>query len=137
MSSAPEVVRIAKVQRAPEGYVDVVLTAGSHLDLPGALELNDALRRLMGSDYPRPFLVDITPPHRTDPAVRRFASEVQTAELIERLVLLVRTPVARMLGNAFLMARRPPFPVRLFSERERAVQWLLGGRRNQVQRAVP
>ena len=40
------------------------------------------------------------------------------------MAMLVQSPMQRMLGNIFLRINRPPYPTRLFSREQEALQWL-------------
>lgn len=40
------------------------------------------------------------------------------------MAMLVQSPMQRMLGNIFLRINRPPYPTRLFSQKEDALEWL-------------
>lgn len=115
---------MAHVWLRPDGIMCVVLKPGIRVTVEGSLEVNATMRTLAHPDICRPVLTDISAPHQTDPAVRRYGSSEVTREVTRRLGLVVRTPVSRMLGNAFLLAKRPPFPVRLFTDYGLALDWL-------------
>ena len=42
------------------------------------------------------------------------------------MAMLVQSPMQRMLGNIFLRINRPPYPTRIFSHEQEALQWLRG-----------
>ena len=68
-------------------------------------------------------LVDIRGIRRSTSQARRVHPNPKTA----RLALLVGSPVSRMLGNAYLGINKLPCPTKLFTDMERAAEWLLKG----------
>ena len=119
--------RTADVWLRPDGIMCVAIRPGVYLDIEASMEINRAMLGLAGETPRRPVLTDISAPHGTDPAVRRYGASENTRALTLKLALVVRTPVSRMLGNAFLKAKRPPFPTRLFTQEEPAIDWLREG----------
>lgn len=117
-----------RIWLAPNDIVHIVIVSGAHVTEAAVIELGDATRELAAGLLPVAILVDITAPHQTDAAARRYGAGPTGIEITRRLALLTNSPVARMLGNAFLSARRPSYPVRLFPEEQRAVAWLLEDR---------
>jgi hypothetical protein len=59
-----------------------------------------------------------------DRAARKHYVSAESAEFKSGMAMLVSSPMQRMLGNIFLMLNQPPYPTRLFSEEEEALQWL-------------
>lgn len=115
---------MAHVWLRPDGIMCVVIKPHVRVTIETSLEVNATMRSLAHPDICRPVLTDISAPHETELAVRRYGASEIAREVTRRLALLVRTPVSRMLGNAFLLAKRPPYPVRLFNEPGPALAWL-------------
>ena len=108
-----------------DGIAQVTILHGAHVTEAASIELNEAIRELSGGQVPLPIMVDITPPHQTDVDARRYGTTPAALEITRRLALLTNSPVTRMMGNAFLLAKRPPYPTRLFSDEQSAIEWLL------------
>ena len=111
--------------RTENGIVWLTIFEGCHVDDGLSREMNVAIREL-ASELPCPIMVDISSRHESDASARRYGASPESVEVTARLALIVRSPVARMAGNAFLLARRPAYPTRLFTDEAAAVAWLSG-----------
>ncbi|MEE9386588.1 MAG: hypothetical protein V3V08_24495 [Nannocystaceae bacterium] len=109
------------------GVVCCVIKANVDMDLESSLEINAIIASFSDPPWRRPIPTDISAPHRTDPSVRRHARSAATLATTLKLGILVATPVARMLGNACVIAMRPPYPTRLFTAEGPATTWLEDG----------
>jgi len=105
--------------------VKVAILDQAHVTEAASIALNKAIREVAGDRLPARIMVDITAPHRTDVGARRYGTSPAAVEITRRLALLTNSPVTRMMGNAFLLAKRPPYPTRLFSDEQNASVWLL------------
>ncbi len=114
--------------RREDGIISVTIKRRSTVDEAASREINQAIRRLANGATPCRILVDISEPHDTLAAARRYGASREVREVTERLAIIVRSAVARMAGNAFILARRPPFPTRLFTIEPPAIDWLLSDR---------
>ena len=57
-------------------------------------------------------------------AARAFYVSEESSQYKLGMAMLVTSPMHRMLGNIFLKLNRPPYPTRLFSQEDDALQWL-------------
>ena len=103
--------------------MSVEIRSGATIDEAAAVEINQAIRsRWEGKLL---FLNDVSAPHITTSSGRRYGTHPNIVNCTKKLALIVRSPVARMLGKVFIRTRRPPYPVRLFGAEDEAVAWLL------------
>lgn len=71
-----------------------------------------------------PALIDgSTVKHLTKEA-REVLSTERASQNISALAVIVRNPVTRAIANFFLKFQQPPYPFRLFTDLEKAKQWL-------------
>lgn len=97
---------------------------------PGAsLELADAEEqiRVMGSingGIRRPVLVDMGAMHSISRDCRRYFSGPESAKVESAVALLVKSPLARAIGNFFMGVNKTPYPTRLFTSEPEAMAWL-------------
>lgn len=71
-----------------------------------------------------PALIDgSTVKHLTKEA-REVLSSERASQYIIALAVIVRNPVTRAIANFFLKFQQPPYPFKLFTDPEKAKQWL-------------
>ncbi len=107
--------------QVPEGYVRIEHEPGS------ALDGQDALRELaaceqVASSLPTPLWVDIR-------GVRSVTREARKAfadsSVPSRVVMFVDSSLTRTMANFFIGVARPGIPVKVFSDADDALEWLL------------
>ena len=99
-----------------------IITPCELMSLPAVI----AAGKIATLGIPAPIMIDITAPYTTEAGARRYGTTRAAQEITSRLAVLTNSPVTRMMGNAFMLAMRPPYPTRLFSREESAVLWLIG-----------
>lgn len=57
-------------------------------------------------------------------AARDYLASPEGTQLIKAAAILCESPATAMIGNFFVKVSRPSIPVRLFTNRERAIGWL-------------
>ena len=90
-----------------------------------AYEILDAYREL-GHGRPIVALVDLANVRRGSNSVRSIMAGPEGAALHRAAALLVRSPVGRVLANAFMRLQRPPYPTKAFAIEAmgEALEWL-------------
>ena len=86
-------------------------------------EVNDAIairEELVPADVPFYGLIESIGTKSSDPETRRIPPD----PLARRIALIYKSPVARMLGNAYLRIMPAKCPIRLFKTREDGLKWL-------------
>jgi len=115
--------RTAQIHRSPDDILMVEIKEGSELTLNNAKENIKALQNLSPESGCR-VLVNISQVKSVSRECRAFASSQDTHNFITRLALIVNSPVSRVIGNFFLGLNRPPFPLKLFTNKDEAINWL-------------
>ena len=59
-----------------------------------------------------------------DRAARKYYVSEESSKYKLGMAMLVQSPMQRMLGNIFVKLSRPPYPTRLFSQADKAKEWL-------------
>jgi hypothetical protein len=87
------------------------------------VEDSELVREELIPNQPFHCLIENTGTRRTDPETRRYPPSAYT----RKIALVYGSPVARMLGNAYLRLMPSNLPLRLFRDREKAFEWLEQG----------
>ncbi|MBI1947160.1 MAG: hypothetical protein HYS27_15800 [Deltaproteobacteria bacterium] len=115
--------RTMRIWRGEDGIIRAVSLAGAHNALVDAVENIQACAKA-GGEKRRPVLVDLRPLGSADGAARGHYAGPETARVFTAVVLLIGSPVSRMVGNFFLTVDRPLVPLRLFTDEAEALAWL-------------
>ena len=83
-----------------------------------------AIYRELGNGQPVLRLVDMTQLISTDGEVRQYGVSPETIAMTRAMAVISNSFVSKMLANFFLKFNKPPFPVRLFTDKEEAIDWL-------------
>jgi hypothetical protein len=57
---------------------------------------------------------------------RLFLSGEDAAQVTSAAALLIGSPLSKVIGNFFMGINKPPYPTKLFTSEEKALQWLKG-----------
>lgn len=71
-----------------------------------------------------PLYADIRNIKKACPEARKYLSGPEGIKNINACAMLVSSPVEKLLGHAFLFINKPPIPTKLFTNKERAIEWL-------------
>ncbi|HTL81639.1 MAG TPA: STAS/SEC14 domain-containing protein [Bacteroidia bacterium] len=69
------------------------------------------------------WLGEVTHVPGVDRETRDFASK-ETPKLIKALAIVTRSPISSMIANLYLGLKKPPFPAKLFTDEQKAREWL-------------
>ena len=72
----------------------------------------------------RPVFVDIRSLKSIDAASRRYFASKEAGELILAGAIYLASPLARWAGNVFLNIDVPITPAKLFTDKDKALEWL-------------
>jgi hypothetical protein len=117
--------KTADIHLSGEGLVIVRIHDDAHQLLEDAkMNLATALAETAGRR--RPLLVDIRTAQPLDADARHHYSGQTLVDGFLALALLVDgSPFGRMMGNVYLRVARPGIPTQLFTDEQRAVEWLI------------
>ncbi len=69
-------------------------------------------------------LIDMTAVSEISKEARDYFANERTASIQRATALLIGSPVSRVIGNFFMGLNKPISPTRLFTDPQKAVQWL-------------
>lgn len=107
-----------------EPIVFIKYKDNTRLDTEKVAEILRTCNTLSGN---KPFLIlaDITNTvDSTSEADKASADKINTANLIASAAL-VKLLGQRLASNAFLEVNKPPYPMRVFTDKDEAIKWLL------------
>lgn len=73
---------------------------------------------------PLPFLADIRGVKSADKGARQWGSSPEAKEITLASAILTGSLMSKMIGNIFYQLNKPPYPFRMFTNRNEAVAWL-------------
>lgn len=112
-------------RRDPRGFVHAVMRNGCQMQLAEAKENVAAIAGLTGNSR-MPILVDMRGVRSQSREARDYFGGADTETTSLAVALLIGSPVSRVLANFFLrLNNKQRYPIRLFTEEESAVAWLL------------
>jgi hypothetical protein len=93
------------------------------------LNLEDAqeiIRKVgeLGGGKPRPILVDLTHMRSMSREARKYFASPEPAKVESAAALLVKSPLAKAIGNFFMGLNKSLIPARLFTSEAEALAWL-------------
>jgi hypothetical protein len=106
-----------------EGILIVRAKTGEELTLEHA-KADCALSREMVGDKRVAVLSDVRLLDHHYPEVRDFYATEEMQERISAMAVLLDSLPLRLIGNFFIYVSRPPYPTRLFTKEESAIDWL-------------
>lgn len=69
-------------------------------------------------------LVDMSLVESISPEARAFAAGEDLASIYDALAIVAASPATRLVANFFIRFHKPPRPTKIFTETEKAVEWL-------------
>lgn len=103
------------------GVVFCVMDQGAELDVPDIAEFQDVVGSF-ATEGPVRVYSDATGVRGSTPAAHKAAGK--PTPFVSRLAVRGGSTVSRTLVNLWLRVARPPYPTRLFRDREEALAWL-------------
>ncbi|HHJ14160.1 MAG TPA: hypothetical protein ENJ79_07245 [Gammaproteobacteria bacterium] len=111
-----------------DGIVRIRFPDNFHLSLGAVQGLNHSHREL--STERRPVLVHADSVASADYEAQRFASDPLVTEVVSAMAIIVRSVFTRALADLFMKFHRPPYPTRVFTSENEALDWLRRGARD-------
>jgi len=72
-----------------------------------------------------PFLSDVRAVKKVTKEVRNLLASENAAMTCKATAIYVESSLSRIMGNVFLVASKPLFPTKLFTDKEKAMDWLM------------
>jgi len=73
-----------------------------------------------------PVLIDIRNIKSVDHEARKYFAGEKASKITKASAVLVSSPISRILGDFFIVLNKPPFPIKLFTSKSKAMKWLRG-----------
>jgi hypothetical protein len=105
-----------------EGIVRATAKPNSMMTLEDAKEHILTVAGLCGG-IRRPLVVDITGHKAMNREARKYFAGAETAKVESAAALVIRSPMAKAIGNFFMGLDKTLIPTRLFTSEEEATQW--------------
>mgnify|MGYP002336191693 CR=1 FL=1 len=112
-----------KFKLESEGIMYIECLPGTTLTLEDARE-STRIGGELTENIPRPLLCDLTNVVKMSQECRQHFAGAEHAKVFTKCVLIITSPMSRIIGNFFLGANRPLRPTRLFTSREEGLDWL-------------
>ncbi|MBN1850850.1 MAG: hypothetical protein JW932_19945 [Deltaproteobacteria bacterium] len=113
-------VRIAEIQLCEDNLIHIDILPKAEMVLEDSHEIYDTVMKISdGKLYP--LLIDcrsIVSMERD--ARKRFSNE----DVVSAVALLVETPLSKIIGNFFVGLNKTTVPLKLFSSKTNALEWL-------------
>ena len=95
------------------------------------LNINDLKTELtcyksLSKEFTPPALIDISGVLSIDSDGRKFIAEEIAKIGVPATALIVKSRMSRLIGSFFIGINKPDFPVKLFDDEQKAVEWLKG-----------
>jgi hypothetical protein len=116
--------RASLLQRRGDGVIRHTLN-GLPVEGSDVQEWGRAYEQLGGGEPVR-LLFDLGAFRAVSSEARKLAASEAHAEGIRAVAFIATSAVGRVIGNFWLGLNRPPYPTRLFTDEESALDWLLG-----------
>ncbi len=108
-----------------DGILEVRCKDGAEETLDTAKVSMEIGKSLVGDHAPVPYLQVFGGVLGVTTEAQRYYAESEDAQkLVTKIALVVNSYVSRVLGNLFLGLNRPIMPVKLFTDEEKALDWL-------------
>lgn len=116
----------ARICLRPDGIVNVEIMPGLDQSVESARE-NLQVCRDLASGLKRPLLVNLRGAMVLRMETRQVYSDPAIADSFAALAMIIdREPISRMMINLYLQVALLAMPMKVFSEEQAAVRWLLG-----------
>ena len=110
----------------PRGFILSRVAPLAEIELDHAQQNTRVVRELSG-DQVYPILVDIRKIRSISKEARdHFAMRDRKPGVIA-IAMLVSSPLSRIIGNFFLGLNHPAVPTRMFTDRDKAEEWIMKG----------
>jgi hypothetical protein len=108
-----------------DGIIRVVNLPGMEVNLENVIELTNTVKKLCKGKKV-PLFDDIRDIKSITREARVFGSSEVVAQVGSAAAFLIGSPVSKVIGNFFLGLNKLPFPTKLFTSEEKAIEWLKG-----------
>lgn len=110
-----------------DGYFEQVFYAKKNDDIKEMGAYMDTCTQMVEHYDFIPMLVDARAIKGISKEVRDYIRkrEKETGSKAEKLAIIVGSGISKITGNMFFSFSKPPYPTKLFTNKEKALEWLL------------
>ena len=112
-----------KLWLVEDSIIFITIKQGAEIDVDDIKEMQKANVKLYSGNK-HVICADIRNLKSTTKAARDYAGSLKSAETTSAIALIISSPLSRVMGNFFIRITRPPYPTKLFTDKERALEWL-------------
>jgi len=102
---------------------DIPFTLDETLDK--AQEAFEMIKKNTGSKK-YPLLVDVRQQRSVSREARQFYASKEFTDNVSALAFIVESAISKVLANFYLGLNKPPYPTQLFTNEDKAIEWLRG-----------
>lgn len=95
----------------------------AYLEYEDGLEVIAAVSTI-AKDKPLPVLVDIRNAKGASHSCRKLFQSKELAKYQSAAAIMVDSPISHLIGNFFIGLNKTPFPTQLFTNQDKALNWL-------------
>ncbi|MFC2154943.1 STAS/SEC14 domain-containing protein [Acidobacteriota bacterium] len=116
--------RMARLWVETDKVVFIDIKPAAEFDVADIKELQEISLKLAGGcDYV--ICADINNIKSVTKEARDFSGdEREINKSLLAMALITVSPISRVIGNLFMGLNKPPYPAKLFSDKEKAIEWL-------------
>ncbi|MCB9136493.1 MAG: hypothetical protein H6636_13785 [Anaerolineales bacterium] len=114
----------AKLWLDKDSIIHLTWNPGAEITIEDTREAKAAILQI-SQGFSAPLINDIREVKSISQEARTFVSIEGNSSLVSSAALLVGSLISRVIGNFFLGINKPPTPVSLFTDEEKARMWLL------------
>ena len=105
------------------GILHVVALDGAYLEYEDGLEIIEAVAQIAQAKR-LPVMVDIRKAKGASHACRKLFQGEELAKYQSAAALIVDSPISYLVGNFFIGLNKTPFPLQIFTNEDKALDWL-------------
>ncbi|MBL7902705.1 MAG: hypothetical protein JNK73_11975 [Bacteroidia bacterium] len=135
MNSSIQLQKI-RIQQIEEGIVENYFLSGESIEVEDFRELKQANIELMGQ---KPYTVLVTAEELTSftREAREYVASKEYVGITIAKALLISGLGQRIIGNFYMKVNKPNIKTKLFSDRDKAIEWLRKEYRQHINRVDP
>ena len=116
---------VAEIHMDQEGIVHIHFPIKNvKMTVEDSRKIYEGRMQLANKDSKQLIIADLRTNPNPDRGAREFTKSTEMVNTTKTMALLVGGPISKMLGNFFIGFNKGDFPVRLFTEKEKAINWL-------------
>lgn len=115
-------IKTAKIWLGEDGIVYIKILPKSEITLKDIKEQFKIASKLVNNKRV-PFLIDSRGVKSIERGARKFIQE-ESEKIVTQLAILIGSYISRLIGNFFIGINKVPYPTKIFTLEDKAIQWL-------------